>query len=170
MGISREEIRVAVREALQEAIPTKSNQRSRQQPNCQLMKQILATLSHGGQSSVVVDVSNDRKLNEFISELILCLQDENVGGLIRSKRLRFSQIAVESDKCEKDKKPTSMSNSAKGRKSLVDCLESGVLTESKLLMLSKNSNRIEIGLDVKLTPLAKERARLANIEIVRLNR
>lgn len=168
---SKEDIRRAVREALREAIPV-SNRSSRQSStvNSPLMKQILASVKDNCKYPVVVDLSSDRKVNQFAVDLAKCLQDSNVAGLIRSGKMKFQTSAP--NKSNQPTVRTSHSSSNTERRQANEMktngrIESGVLTESKILTLAKNHQKIEVGRGVILTPLAKDRARRLKIEIVR---
>ena len=168
---SKEDIRRAVREALLEAIPV-NNRSSRQtvKINSPLMKQILTSVKDNCKYPVVVDLSSDRKVNEFAIDLAKCLQDSNVAGLIRSGKMKFQNSAP--NKSNQPTVRTSHSSSNTERRQANDMktngrIESGVLTESKILTLAKNHQQIEVGRGVILTPLAKDRARRLKIEIVR---
>ncbi len=173
-GFSREEIRLAVREALLEALPPADKKRKPEQvaPNCQLMKQILESAKGNCKTPVAVDLSNERKLNEFAIDLAKCMQDQNVAGLIRSGRMKFQSSGADhrngpdstsgrsSRNAESNGKPKNDTDST-GR------IETGVLTESKVLALAKNHSCIEVSRNVIMTPLARDRARRLKLQIVR---
>jgi len=168
---SRDEIRLAVRQALLEALPAKTEKGSQlPAPGSQLMKQLMSCAQAGCKAPVAVDLSTDRKVNAFVKELMGCLEDKNLAGLIGSGRLRF-QVARASSAGKgtirasqpevKSHEQSPKSMSVNGR---VDC---GGLTESKILALSNTHQRVEIGPGVIMTPLAKYRARRLNIQLVR---
>ena len=173
-GFSREEIRLAVREALLEALPPADKKRKpeRAVPNCQLMKQILESAKGNCKTPVAVDLSNERKLNEFAIDLAKCMQDQNVAGLIRSGRMKFrSSDAGHRNGSDAPSGPNN-SNSESIGKLKIDTdftgrIETGVLTESKVLALAKNHSCIEVSRNVILTPLARDRARRLKLQIVR---
>ncbi len=168
---SRDEIRRAVREALLEALPVEQKKTgSISAPNCRLMKQLLESVQSDGRKSVVVDLSSDRKVNEFAQDLAKCLQEKHVAELVLRGRLKF-QTASRAGADQSSVKPSS-SEGKSGRPSpnaaaVNGRIETGVLSESKVLALSKTHQRIEVGKGVILTPLAKDRARRLKIEIVR---
>ncbi len=175
LAYSREEIRRAVREALLEALPSPQSQVNTAPPtNCRLMKQLLESAQSNGKTAVAVDLSSDKKVNEFVQDLTKCLKDQHVAGLIGAGRLKFkalTQPGSANSKRVPDRK-TSQSITIDSKKSAdtAPCngrIESGVLVESKVLALSKTHQRIEIAKGVILTPLAKDRARQLKIEIVR---
>ena len=169
---SSDQIRAVVREALLEALPgaTNGGRPKKQMPDCPLMKQILETIATNCNSAIVVDVATDRKFNEFLKNLAKCLQDQDVEALILSNRLKFAlknferqrsqNLHVSSHKSSHQSQNTNDGQS-NGR------LDSGVLTESKVLALAKTNQCIEIGSKVVLTPLAKDRARKIGLKIVR---
>ncbi len=170
---SREEIRRAVREALLEALPApvaKSRVPKSPVSNGKLMKQLMESAKANCKTPVAVDLSSDRKINEFVGELAGCLQDENVAGLIRAGRLKFQSSAYTNQGRSVSPSVNSASN---GRAKSADNsfsngrVESGVLTESKVLAIAKHHSQIEVSKSVILTPLAKDRARRLKIQIVR---
>ena len=171
---SREEIRRAVREALLEALPAeKTAAREHSRPNSVLMKKIMESVKANCKTPVAVDLSSDQKVNRFAIDLAKCVQDRGVDGMIRSGRLKFqsttrtdsfSPLKQTATSASNHHQPAQQQNAAltNGR------IESGVLTESKILALAKSYQRIEVSKKVILTPLAKDRARRMKIEIVRL--
>lgn len=170
-GFSRDEIRRAVREALLEALPVEQKKTGTMPPpNCQLMKQLLEAAQANGAKPVVVDFSTDRKVNEFVKDLVNCLQEKHVADLIQRGRLKF-QLAARTRSGQstvKSSQPESKTNQPSPKEVAVNGhIDSGVLSESKILALSKTHQRIEVGKNVILTPLAKDRARRLKIEIVR---
>ncbi|MYI89527.1 MAG: hypothetical protein F4082_04445 [Gammaproteobacteria bacterium] len=173
-GFSREEIRLAVREALLQALPS-ADKKSKPEPvalNCQLMKQILESAKGNCKAPVAVDLSNERKLNEFAIDLAKCMQDQNVAGLIRSGRMKFrSSDAGHRNGSDAPSGRSNRNSESNGKqKNETDStgrIETGVLTESKVLALAKNHSCIEVSRNVILTPLARDRARRLKLEIVR---
>ena len=173
-GFSREEIRLAVREALLEALPT-ADKKSKPEPvapNCQLMKQLLESAKGNCNTAVAIDLSSERKLNEFAIDLAKCMQDQNVAGLIRSGRMKFRSSDAGHRNGSDATSGQSHRNSESSGKPKIDTdstrrIETGVLTESKVLALAKNHSCIEISRNVILTPLARDRARRLKLQIVR---
>ncbi len=169
---SSDQIRAVVREALREALPSEKNGRhpQKQVPNCPLMKQILETIATNCKSGIVVDVATDRKFNEFLKNFAKCLHDQDVEALILSNRLKFEVKNSEKQRGQNlhvnsHKSSHQSQNTDDGQSN--GCLDSGVLTESKVLALAKTNQCIEIGSKVVLTPLAKDRARKVGLKIVR---
>ena len=174
LGFSREEIRLAVREALLQALPS-ADKKSKPEPvapNCELMKQILESAKGNCKTPVAVDLSNERKLNEFAVDLAKCMQDQNVAGLIRSGRMKFRSSDSSHRNSSNAHSGRSDRNSELNGKQKIDSnstgrIETGVLTESKVLALAKNHTCIEVSRNVILTPLARDRARRLKLQIVR---
>ncbi len=165
---SRHEIRLAVREALHEALS--QNEKDRKSPppghRSKLMRQLMDAAQNGCKTPVKVDLDTDRKINEFVSDLMICLQDRNLAGLIGAGRLKFESVrpsakAIHKQNCHPSARQSKTPVAANGR------IDSGVVTESKILALSKTHQQIEIGQGVVLTPLAKDRARRLNMQLVR---
>ena len=173
-GFSREEIRLAVREALLEALPPADKKRKPEPvaPNCELMKQILESAKGNCKTPVAIDLSNERKLNDFAIDLAKCMQDQNVAGLIRSGRMKFRSSNAGHRNGSDTPSGRSHRNSGsndkpKNESDSIGRIETGVLTESKVLALAKTHSCIEISRNVILTPLARDRARRLKLQIVR---
>lgn len=171
---SREQIRLAVREALLEALPPAGKEHKPEPvaPNCQLMKQVLESVKGNCKTPVAVDLSSERKLNEFAIDLAKCMQDQNVAGLIRSGRMKFRSSDAGHRNGSDATSGRRNSNSQSNDKPKIDTdstgrIETGVLTESKVLALAKNHSCIEVSRNVILTPLARDRARRLKLQIVR---
>ncbi len=169
---SEEQIRQAVREALLEALPTIGPKRndSKAVTNCALMTQILESIGNNCKTPIKVDVGNNRKFGELIRDLVKCVADKNVEAMILSNRLKFELNGPESERSSTPI-PTSRvpdRHDSSARRDVADgWLETGVLTESKILALAKTNKRVVISNKVVLTPLAKDRARTVGLEIVR---
>ena len=169
---SSDQIRAVVREALLEALPgaTNGGRPQKQMPDCPLMKQILESIATNCKSGIVVDVATDRKFNEFLKNFAKCLHDQDVEALILSNRLKFELENSERQR-SRNLNVSPHKSSYQSRKTddgqSNGCLDSGVLTESKVLALAKTNQCIEIGSKVVLTPLAKDRARKVGLKIVR---
>lgn len=168
---SEEQIRQAVREALLEAIPTGSHERNDMKAvtKCALMTQILESIGNNCKTPIKVNVENNHKFGEFIRDLVKCVADKNVEAMILSDRLRFElnrQKSERSPPAPAVRAPDRLRDSP--RRDVADGqLETGVLTESKILALAKTNKRVVISNKVVLTPLAKDRARTVGLEIVR---
>lgn len=171
MEYSQDEIRLAIREALQDALPQVTQPvAAANAPQCDLMRQILKVLNGNSKSPVSVDVDSDAKFNQFIGDLALCMQDRNVIGLIRSNRLKF-RMAGRSNSGGKTPNDRSAGHSDHRSSEISEPgnghIASGVLTEAKILAIAKTCQKITVGSNVILTPLAKDRARAAGLQIVR---
>ena len=168
---SKEQIRAVVRDALREALPG-INTGNRSTPrtsvaNCALMKKMHQSLKSNGSTPVSVDVGTRVKLNEFARDLTKCLQDKDVEALVLSGRIEFNLINGKQSRNDTSRKAADVDRTDAGVQGDEHSLESGVLTESKILMLAKKYQRVVIGRKVVLTPLAMERARKVDLEIVR---
>ncbi len=170
---SRDEIRRAVREALLEALPPADKNKAPYvaSSDCPLAKQILACAKVNFKTAVTIDLGSNSKVNEFANSLAKCLQDQNMAALIRSGRVKFQSSAeTVSGRVSKSSNQSVPEHGRKGvdHGACSGRMESGVLTESKVMALAKNqTSRIEVSRGVILTPLARDRARQLNIQIVR---
>ena len=171
---SEDQIRQAVREALLEALPApKQKQKERNTAgNCALMRQILESIGNNCKTAVAVDVDNVQKLNGFIRDLVRCLADQDVEAMILSGRMKFEFEKPKSGKTPAAKphhqrNAVNHSTHSKEPNGADGCVETGVLTEAKILALAKHNKRVVLGSKVVLTPLARDRARAVGLEIVR---
>ena len=172
INFSEEQIRQAVREALLEALPAGGREREKRKvvTNCALMTQILESIGNNCKTAIKVNVENNRLLGEFMRDLVKCVADKNVEAMILSNRLKFELNRPNREQSSPStpaaRAPERHSSSA-SREVADGRLQTGVLTESKVLALAKNNKRVVIGNKVVLTPLAKDRARTVGLEIVR---
>lgn len=167
-NFSEEQIRQAVREALLEAIPASDNNRTDRKVvgNCALMAQILESIGNNCKTPIKVDIDDGCKFNDFVRDLVKCVTDKNVEAMILANRLKF-ELQSASNKRSTPVRPPEREKTSNGHKAIDGHLESGVLTESKILALAKTTKRVVIGSKVVLTPLARDRARTVGLEIVR---
>lgn len=172
LNFSEEQIRQAVREALSEAIPASEDRfaGSKSAGNCELMKQILESISNNCNTPVRVDIDNGRKFGNFVRDLVKCAADKNVEAMILANRLKFEVNGVGNSRAVPvgtTNRATERGQWSNGHEMNDGRLESGVLTESRTLALAKFSKRVVIGSKVVVTPLARDRARAIGLEIVR---
>lgn len=167
-NFSEEQIRQAVREALLEAIPASDNNRTDRKVvgNCALMAQILESIGNNCKTPIKVDIDDGCKFNDFVRDLVKCVTDKNVEAMILANRLKF-ELQSASNRRSAPVRPPEREKTSNGHKANEGHLESGVLTESKILALAKTTKRVVIGSKVVLTPLARDRARTVGLEIVR---
>ena len=168
--ISREQIRAVVREALREVIPQDSGKprANPPAPNCLLMKKIYGALKSEGESLVELNIGNDEQLNNFVRDFAKCLHDSSLEALIMSGRLRFKLKRHSIEFTEPPRPETKSADAGQQEVKRAEArVETGMLSEAKVADLAKRSQRIVIGKQVVLTPLAKDRARAIGIEIVR---
>lgn len=169
-AISREQIRTAVREALREVIPQNSGKPrpNPPAPNCLLMKKIYGALKSEDESLVELNIGNDEQLNNFVRDFAKCLHDSSVEAMIMSGRLRFRLKRHSVAYAEPSRSETKSASASQQEIKRDDArVETGMLSEAKVADLAKRNQRIVIGKQVVLTPLAKDRARAIGIEIVR---
>ena len=171
-NFSEEQIRQAVREALLEAIPAKDHNRTDRKvvSNCALMSQILESIGSNCKTPIKVDIDNGRKFSEFVRDLVKCVADKNVEAMILANRLKF-ELQSSGSECSASVRQSARTSERHKTSDSIKAndghLESGVLTESRILALAKSTKRVVIGSKVVLTPLARDRARTVGLEIVR---
>ncbi len=159
---SRDEIRQLVRDLLREAGPgrEKSVPQTAAEPGTEgsLSERVRAALrSHG---SLEVSIAGDRDLNAFAQSIALCALERDLLGAIASNRVRF-RLAGAPDKVPPATAPTSAAATR------VFHWEAGVLNEAKIAQIGKDHDRLVLGAKAVLTPLAKDRARKLDLDMVR---
>lgn len=162
---SKEQIRSIVRDALREATSQRKagTQKKLKTSDSPLGRKILASSQVKSKSPVLIKLESSRLLNEFVKELIVCVQDENIRSLVLSGKVEFDLETGSTNGIKAGKKEVENYEVRSG-----DYLhESGILTESKILKLAKEYQRVVLGRGAVLTPLAKDRARAVKLEIVR---
>ena len=165
-GISKEQIRSIVRDALQQATskPKSASEQTGKAPDTELGRKVRSASRSKDKSAVSVQIRTGHQLNEFARELIAVAQNSELKDLIVSGKVEFKLVdASASKKSASDEPIESVDAKREG-----DCsFESGILTESKILKLAKNYQRVVLGKKAVLTPLARDRARSVKLEILR---
>ena len=162
---SKEHLRSIVREALKEAVSGGKAQQVKSNRSMSTLERKLRSAMDSGNGSVVsVDVSNRYKFNEFIKQLTALVQDGAIQSAIASGKL-----IIDADHSRKhNSRATNSLNNISENSGNGDFLyEKGMLTESKIVGIAKNHQRVIIGKGVVVTPLARDRARAVKLKIVR---
>jgi len=146
--ISSEELRKLVREALREALPAAKAVASEISSFASRMRAALA-----GARRVEVVVSTDAELTAFAQEVARACEQADLKTALMSGQVTFS--------LGKGQASASVSSRSTHR------MDKGVLTESLVIELGKTHGRVVLGKGVAITPLARDRAREAKLEIVR---
>ena len=165
-GISKEQIRSIVRDALQQATskPMSSGKQTGKAPDTDLGRKVRSASRSKDISAVSVQIRTGQQLNEFARELVAVAQNAELKELIVSGKVEFKHADVPASKISTPDEPIEYVDAKREG----DCsFESGILTESKILKLAKNYQRVVLGKKAVLTPLARDRARSVKLEILR---
>lgn len=152
-GISSDEIRQLVRDALRELLPA-----GKTRPETQggtLLSRLRAALSDPQRPSVEVRIDNARDLTAFARDLLQVPEDVRVGILSGSIEFAVAQRGA------------GAVPAAPVRQRSQHQISKGVVTEIMVTEIGKTSDRLIIGKGVVVTPLARDKAREVKLEIVR---
>ncbi|MGE0008215.1 MAG: hypothetical protein AB7S92_21860 [Parvibaculaceae bacterium] len=152
-GISSEEIRQLVREALRELVPT-SRARSETAGGA-LLSRLRAALADPKRASVEVRIDDAHDLAAFARDLLQAPEEVRAGILSGKIALALAQRAPGAG-------PAAPMPSRAAHQ-----IAKGVVTETMIAEIGKTSDRLVIGKGVVVTPLARDRAREVKLEIVR---
>ena len=165
-GISKEQIRTIVRDALQQATskPMGTSEQTVKVPDTDFARKVRNAGQSKDKSAVSVQIRTGHQLNKFARELVALAQNAELKELIVSGKVEFKlAVAPASKKSTPDEPIEYVDTKREG-----DCsFESGILTESKILKIAKNYQRVVLGKKAVLTPLARDRARSVKLEILR---
>lgn len=152
-GISSEEIRQLVREALRDLVPAG---KARPEPaSGTLLSRLRAALNDPKRSTIEVGIGTAGDLTAFARDLLQAPEDIRIGILSGKIGLGLAQHAP------------GPAPSAPAPQSAPHQVAKGVVTEIMVAEIGKTSNRLIIGKGVVVTPLARDRARELKLEIVR---
>ena len=158
---SRDEIRRVVRDLLREVGPGKAPEETAEETagtDGSLSERVRTALRNHG--SLEVSIAGDRDLNAFAQSIALCALERDLLGALASNRVRF-RLAGAPDKASPAAAPTSTAATR------VFHWEAGVLNEAKIAQIAKDHDRLVLGAKAVLTPLAKDRARKLDLDMVR---
>ena len=146
--ISSDELRKLVREALREALPAPGP--ISPEPSSFVGKLRSAIT---GNRRVEVLLASDADLTAFAQELARACEQQDVKNAVMGGQVGFAL------------KRGQAANTAPARST--HRIDKGVLTEALVVELGKTHGRVVVGKGVVVTPLARDRARDAKLEIVR---
>ncbi|MGE0240211.1 MAG: hypothetical protein AB7F09_11685 [Parvibaculaceae bacterium] len=152
-GISSQEIRQLVREALRDLLPPAKERTGA--TGGTLLARLRTALADPKRASVEVRIDNAQDLGAFARDLLQAPEDVRVGilsGKIALSLARHSQGAA----------PVAPTPQRAPHQ-----IAKGVVTEIMVTEIGKTSDRLIIGKGVVVTPLARDKAREVKLEIVR---
>lgn len=150
-GISSQEIRQLVRDALRELIPQKAQGAV---SGGTLLARLRSALGDAKQSTVEVRIDTASDLSSFARDLLQAPEDIRLG--ILSAKIGLSLAAGAGAVAVAAAPQRSTHQIAKG-----------VVTEVMVTEIGRTSDRLIIGKGVVVTPLARDKAREVKLEIVR---
>lgn len=152
-GISSQEIRQLVREALRELVP--AGKVRPETASGTLLSRLRAALDDPKRSTVEVGIDTDGDLTSFARDLLRAPEDIRIGILSGKIGLGLARRAQ------------GFAAAAPAPQRTQHQVAKGVVTEIMVAEIGKTSNRLIIGKGVVVTPLARDRAREMKLEIVR---
>lgn len=152
-GVDGEEIRAMVREVLADLLPSIAGNGAGQVPT--QVGPAQPGLAHSVRENVesveVVSMRTDTDLAAFVMHLLHLFENPKHRDALRSGRLRFRLAATAA--------PGSVQPSHR--------VEKGAVTEAVVTAAARAGARLVLGPRAVLTPLARDRARAAGVEIVK---
>jgi len=152
-GISADEIRQLVRDALRELVP--AGKARPETGGGTLLTRLRAALLDPKRPSVDVRIDNANDLTAFARDLLQAPEDIRVGILSGKIGLGLAQ------------RGGGAAPAAPVRQRTAHQISKGVVTEIMVAEIGKTSDRLIIGKGVVVTPLARDKAREVKLEIVR---
>lgn len=153
-GISSDEIRKLVREALRELVPA-GKARSETPSTGTLLSRLRAALNDPKRASVEVRIDNANDLSAFVRDLLQAPEDVRIGILAGKIGFGLAQRAQGAASAPQAPQRTPHQ------------ITKGVVTELMVAEIGKTSDRLVIAKGVVVTPLARDKAREVKLEIVR---
>jgi hypothetical protein len=152
-GISSQEIRQLVREALRDLLP--GGKTGPEALGGTLLSRLRVALNDPKRPNVEVRIDNAHDLASFARDLLQAPEDIKVGLLSGKIGLGLAQGA------QGRAQPASVQKRAPQQ------ISKGVVTEIMVTEIGKTSDRLIIAKGVVVTPLARDKAREMKLEIVR---
>jgi hypothetical protein len=152
-GISSQEIRQMVREALRDLLP--AGKAGPQTSGGTLLSRLRAALSDPKQPKVEIRIDHANDLSAFARDLLQAPDDIRIG--ILSGKIGFGLAA----------RGGGATPAAPAQQRIPHQIAKGVVTELMVAEFGKTSDRLIIGNCVVVTPLARDKAREVKLEIVR---
>lgn len=152
-GISSQEIRQLVREALRDLLP--AGKAAPEVPGGTLLSRLRAALNDPTQPKVEVRIDNAQDLSTFARDLLQAPEDLRIGILSGKIGLKLRA------------RGGNPGTAASVPQRSPHQIAKGVVTELMVAEIGKTSDRLIIGKGVVVTPLARDKAREVKLEIVR---
>jgi len=156
-GIDREELRQLVRQALKETLASGASGASPSASS--LFDDMRVALQGNKPAKLPVSIANGGDLDRFAGAILRAAADPDLKAAIASGAICFE--------IEKSGSVRSAHATDSAPSSGVATFEKGVLSETRVVELSRKGRSIHLGKGVVVTPLAREKARQLKIELVR---
>ncbi len=173
--VSRDEIRRLVRELLHDAVARKSPGKGTPaaalppEAGSPFSDRIRRALETGG--AIEVRVADDRDLDAFAQSIALCALERDLLGAVASNRVRFRLAGAGGGPASSAPLAAAVAPPPGATRSSgaggVFHWEKGVLSETRIVAISREYTKLVLGPKAVLTPLAKDRARECRLEVVR---
>ncbi len=157
--IDREELRSLVRHALKEALGAGAGTAAPPLAGGGLVADMRAALARGKPATVNVAIASKADLDRFARAIAEAADHADLKAAITAGDLRFDMAAPKPAAARPAEKPASRSGTFQ--------MNSGVLSETRLVEIARGHSRILVGSDVVMTPLARDKARELKVELVR---
>ena len=156
-GIDREELRALVREALKELLAASAATAA---PAAgEFAGELRAALARGRPARLPVAVGSGADLDRFARTIAEACGDDALKAAILAGDIHFELARTAA--------AGSAARAPAPAKAGAFEMSSGVLSEAKIVEISRTHNKILIGSDVVMTPLARDKAREMKVELVR---
>lgn len=150
MALDAEELRALVREALEEALPA-LKMKAAGAGGGSFIERLRAALGRPKPATVPIELAGEADLNAFARDLVQAAAHEEARAAVLGGHIRFTIAGAKGDL------------PAGGTRRI----DKGVVTESMVIEIGKTHRKLVAAKGVVVTPLARDRAREAELEIVR---
>ena len=122
----------------------------------------------GDAPTVLVEVASAADLDRFARDVLAVAKHRDLKAAIESGRIRFEPRGGQPAPVAAERRaPERSRESGSGRGQDTFRMDAGVLGEAALVRIGRTHTKIQIGSDVVVTPLAREKARAIKVEIER---
>ncbi len=159
-GIDREELRALVRQALKESLAPAASGETAAPASDGFAGELRAALARGRPAKLAVATGSGADLDRFARSIAEACGDGALRAAIIAGDVRFAPA-------EAARHSPSPAGKATPPKTGAYEMSSGVLSEAKIVEISRSHRKIVVGSDVVMTPLARDKAREMKVELVR---
>ncbi|MCR4281527.1 MAG: hypothetical protein NUV72_00625 [Bauldia sp.] len=161
--IDRDELRALVRQALKDALGTPavaaSPTSATAAPAEGFAGELRAALVKGRPAKVAVTLQSSADLDRFARNILHAGEHADLRAAIAAGDIHFEVAHGATEPRPATDKPAARGGAFQMR--------AGVLSETRIIEIARTHNKIVVGNDVVLTPLARDKAREMKVELVR---